>query len=520
MDARYQRGSVSIDENLDGLSRLQRQSSLELPAVQERKNSRQIQQSPEMTLARTSHSLCSNTKSSLLDLASAESKQLAHAIRSQTSRQRPVTPNMQGPSSLHSNRDPETRPVESHRENTQMESKPANTMEQAYEKPLRTIQIATQRLVNVSSASLTRREQPQSKTMLRHSWSSIPSTATQTKSRSDRSRTRQQAEPRDRQIPASRDGPSVDRSARHRMTKAYSGNSYNSSDPFVYWLAGPILITAPHSLRLIRGGQNGERRRIHRRERWVSEIVVKLASALQNACGLCPGFMIWNLFTARTAHRENLDPNYLTKSQLSQSPWHEILIKFRARFPKGPLMHVDIHGKMDRKDNLDLDLGMEPMNALWPQQDFVCEMRDSLANGFLQVLKDVRRATADDPRTFGVELDPDLCGFWGFDSFHTMTHQAVLLGIPSCQLEVPFSMRKVLCSDPDTLHGFAIALHRTFMQVVVPFYGQSSALGSPYDSLSLNVETNCPHRRDYGQVVSEMIRDLEEFDRKSVEVCI
>jgi len=32
-----------------------------------------------------------------------------------------------------------------------------------------------------------------------------------------------------------------------------------------------------------------------------------------------------------------------------------------------PVFHVDIHGKMDRKDNLDLDIGMGPMEHCWAE---------------------------------------------------------------------------------------------------------------------------------------------------------
>lgn len=34
----------------------------------------------------------------------------------------------------------------------------------------------------------------------------------------------------------------------------------------LYSLGGPILFTAPHSLNIVRGGRDGERRRIHKRE--------------------------------------------------------------------------------------------------------------------------------------------------------------------------------------------------------------------------------------------------------------
>lgn len=56
--------------------------------------------------------------------------------------------------------------------------------------------------------------------------------------------------------------------------------------PYVESIAGPIIFTAPHSLKLHRGGaEEGERVRIHLRERWSSEVAVKLARACQDHMG-------------------------------------------------------------------------------------------------------------------------------------------------------------------------------------------------------------------------------------------
>ena len=41
---------------------------------------------------------------------------------------------------------------------------------------------------------------------------------------------------------------------------------------------------------------------------------------------------------------------------------------------------------------------------------------------------------------------PSLHGFWG-GNLHTMTTQAVMLGIPSMQLEIPMAVRKKLLRD-------------------------------------------------------------------------
>jgi len=41
-----------------------------------------------------------------------------------------------------------------------------------------------------------------------------------------------------------------------------------------------------------------------------------------------------------------------------ESPFHQILHQFQVLNKDIPLFHVDIHGKMDRKDCYELDLGV------------------------------------------------------------------------------------------------------------------------------------------------------------------
>jgi hypothetical protein len=78
--------------------------------------------------------------------------------------------------------------------------------------------------------------------------------------------------------------------------------------------------------------------------------------------------MIWNCRTAVPLDVSNLDPNYLLSSQFVASPWHQALLAWQYLHRGTPLLHVDCHGKMDRKTELNLDVGIEPMNQLWPHQ--------------------------------------------------------------------------------------------------------------------------------------------------------
>jgi hypothetical protein len=200
---------------------------------------------------------------------------------------------------------------------------------------------------------------------------------------------------------------------------------------------GPILFTAPHGLKLHRGGEEqGERVRIHLRERWSSEIAAKLARACEQHTGFLGSLLVWNPKTAKKKDPANLDPNYLNASQQPASPWHHMLHRFRQRFDGNggagggveeaagggggaegqrggsgrrgrlsvsgeasssrgvsmPMLHVDVHGKKDRKTNLDLDVGLGPMEVLWDLEG-VTNLKRSLEAG-------MSRAFADLGKTF------------------------------------------------------------------------------------------------------------------------
>ena len=122
--------------------------------------------------------------------------------------------------------------------------------------------------------------------------------------------------------------------------------------PIVNRRAGPILITAPHGLRCFRGGKaHGDRRRIHHREKFSTEIALKLSAAIGRQMGFPCSFIVWNMKTAKRADNANLDPNYLLDSQFDRSPWHLALVDWKnaCRAAGSPCMHVDFHGKHDPK---------------------------------------------------------------------------------------------------------------------------------------------------------------------------
>lgn len=141
------------------------------------------------------------------------------------------------------------------------------------------------------------------------------------------------------------------------------------------------------------------------------------------------GFCVWG--TDHQLNDADLDPNYLLEGKEAQSPFHRALHAWVGANVGTPLMHVDIHGKFDRKDNYDLDLGVRCLYTHWCDEEmasFVLPMVEHLTAGFNRVLapipnhKKVYKAKCNN--------DPVLHGYWG-GSLKTMTEQACQIGIPS-----------------------------------------------------------------------------------------
>eukprot|EP01063_Lacrimia_lanifica_P040899 TRINITY_DN9423_c0_g1_i1.p1 TRINITY_DN9423_c0_g1~~TRINITY_DN9423_c0_g1_i1.p1 ORF type:complete len:439 (+),score=153.72 TRINITY_DN9423_c0_g1_i1:113-1429(+) len=244
---------------------------------------------------------------------------------------------------------------------------------------------------------------------------------------------------------------------------------YDEALPYVEVFEGPIMFTAPHGLELFRGGAFGERTRVHYRERWVSEIVLKLSQAVARKLHLLMGstsYLIWNCATAKKQDASNLDPNYLIEADFPNSPWHQALVKWKALFADTgiPLLHVDLHGKLDRKDNLDIDVGTGAMEELWGPARDVARALKTVTSEELEKALENRRSYGYKQLKMGVERNPQLRGY-NDRGFHTMAHQSVLLGIPAVQLELPKTVRKALMIEHSFLDRFADALAATYVRV-------------------------------------------------------
>lgn len=99
--------------------------------------------------------------------------------------------------------------------------------------------------------------------------------------------------------------------------------------PYIASFRGPILLSAPHSTKIQRGGALSKtKERIHLREQWVSTLVLKLAIAIEQLTtnntnykkALKASVLFWS--KDKKYNKHTLDPNYLVKQQFKDSPFH------------------------------------------------------------------------------------------------------------------------------------------------------------------------------------------------------
>jgi hypothetical protein len=182
---------------------------------------------------------------------------------------------------------------------------------------------------------------------------------------------------------------------------------------------GPILFTAPHSFKLNRGGADwGDNERIHWREQYTSHLAIKMANCIgKYTDGASGSFMVWN--KDKKFSKSDLDPNYLMVKHFKKSPFHCGLHRFWKDYKGLPLLHIDVHGKMDRKDNLDVDLGMAPMEYYWDgKEDELCE---SLKNAIKKGIDSAFKGKSYKGFKPLCEDDPCLHGHWG-ETLFTISH--------------------------------------------------------------------------------------------------
>lgn len=269
----------------------------------------------------------------------------------------------------------------------------------------------------------------------------------------------------------------------------------------MFKLFGPILLSAPHGIKLWRGGTEGRRRRIHYREIHVTEILLRVANEINRIAGIPPSFIIWDRRVAMPADFKNLDPNYLTEKQFPQSPFHEALEYFKqfGRDNKIPILHIDMHGKKNRKTNMDIDVGFKAMETHWKDQSFVRWLKSETECAFTNMVSDPKYTYEKNNMRFTVNVNPSLCGDWGGD-LYTMTCQSVVMGTPAFQLEIPRAIRNRLVVDDELVTKLA--------QSIVDIY--STCLNN---NSSLHIKIPKREQVSYSELIEKTLCDHLKIEK-------
>jgi len=123
-------------------------------------------------------------------------------------------------------------------------------------------------------------------------------------------------------------------------------------------------------------------------------------------------FIVWSKDQIDVKKRQRLDPNYLMPDQFSDSAFHRAIHLFMLRNQGKPLMHIDIHGKNDRKNNSEVDLGIKQLEKMLPesqQETFVQPLINQFRSKMNKIFKGVRA------RNFQVWFNhkiETLTGYW------------------------------------------------------------------------------------------------------------
>ena len=281
--------------------------------------------------------------------------------------------------------------------------------------------------------------------------------------------------------------------------KTTKKRSYKQS--YICSLKGPILFTAPHSITVVRKiSHNTEEDKrndnykspqktvkieksatfeIHHIERFTAEIALKLSVTVSKLLQIEPSFMIWNLFAG--FKEENLDPNYTHSQWFDQSPWHKGLHLFKDINHHLPKLHIDIHGRMNRIGDVNMDIGYKAMEKCWDNTNtkrFIQDMNTFWTQKMNPILEElgerfvVKKDPDKIPLGMRVELDPKYEGFRGHKcDGHTMVHQSVLIGdIIAIQFELPTFLRRELIYNAPFFDKFAKCIADFYVEIVTKAY--------------------------------------------------
>eukprot|EP00759_Apiculatamorpha_spiralis_P014359 PhF_6_TR21034/c0_g1_i1/m.30259 len=294
--------------------------------------------------------------------------------------------------------------------------------------------------------------------------------------------------------------------------------SLSNSSPCAIFLGGPVLLTAPHAKEVWRDGDHSAVKgicghRLHKRELYTSEVILLLSQSFFR----CPprigaSYIVWNVRAMRCNGEEvasQPDPNYLFETEFERSAWHTALCAFRLRWGGLPLLHIDIHGKKDRKENLHIDIGLSALKMY--NEECYRKVKDMLGTQLGAVLRSMPPSKSG--KCYGVYFPEDGergCGFWGHGASsttptpHTMAHQANLLGIIGIQIEIPRTLRTLLVHSPALLDQWCTVLQDVYL--MLPNSCRTSRDSSPesYKKYSVPTIATC----EYSSATTQLMADV------------
>jgi hypothetical protein len=258
-----------------------------------------------------------------------------------------------------------------------------------------------------------------------------------------------------------------------QITTSVSDRKYG----YIASLQGPIILTAPHGCVFVKGKPPHGTLRNHGSERYTSTIALSIAREINKIMGHnSASFIFWQTAQVKKVNKFDLEPNMLPSEALERSAFHQGLHKVIKNnmvssepiimdcpdflesnsnelhppslkagiesvlqlHPSSmkPLLHLDFHGKHDRKEaklNWDIDVGCEASKVYWDFADkpyWVYKMREHLGHSIDQIYEGITIKASNGNRKPRAEIDPGLHGFWNCE-LHTMTSQGSLMGIPT-----------------------------------------------------------------------------------------
>ena len=150
---------------------------------------------------------------------------------------------------------------------------------------------------------------------------------------------------------------------------------------------------------------------------------------------------------------EEKDPNYLLEEMFEKNQFHLALHSWAEKNKHLPLLHVDIHGKSDQ-EVCQIDIGIKSIEEHWGKEDPLIDHLTKYFKEFAQIFE------GSDIEGCEFNMHGDFEGCWKKykkwkPDRHSMTEQAIELGIPSLQMELPRKVRKELFSNPALLKKFS-----------------------------------------------------------------